>query len=120
QDAWFVGYTPYLSTAVWMGNPDLSEPMRNVGGVSSVTGGSFPARIWGQCNGDYHSGRERRDFIEPGKTRSGRALRTPEEAERARESARARARAEAAAEAEAPAQTDPAAPPPPNPPAAPP
>ena len=46
ENAWFVGYTPQLSTAVWMGSPVGNVPMRGVGGVS-VTGGSFPARIWG-------------------------------------------------------------------------
>ena len=44
-DAWFVGYTPQLSTAVWMGSPEGNVEMRNVGGVR-VTGGSYPARIW--------------------------------------------------------------------------
>src|SRR5918997_4824308 len=45
-DAWFVGYTPQLSTAVWMGAPEGQVPMENVGGRSRVTGGSFPAAIW--------------------------------------------------------------------------
>jgi len=44
-DAWFVGYTPALSTAVWMGSPSGEVPMRNVGGID-VIGGSYPARIW--------------------------------------------------------------------------
>ena len=46
QNAWFVGYTPQLTTAVWMGSPLGNVPMKNVGGVK-VTGGSYPARIWG-------------------------------------------------------------------------
>jgi penicillin-binding protein 1A len=83
RDAWFVGYTPYLSTAVWMGRPEGGPPelaeMRNVGGVGSVTGGSYPARIWGQFNTDYHEGREVREFTEPEKTRSGRGLKTAQE-----------------------------------------
>jgi membrane peptidoglycan carboxypeptidase len=87
RDAWFVGYTPYLATAVWMGRPEGGPPelaeMRNVGGVGSVTGGSYPARIWGQFNADYHEGRERRDFTEPEKTRSGRAIRTAQEEKQA-------------------------------------
>jgi penicillin-binding protein 1A len=45
ENAWFVGFTPQLSTAVWMGSPAGNIPMRNVGGVR-VTGGSYPARIW--------------------------------------------------------------------------
>jgi 1A family penicillin-binding protein len=76
-DAWFVGYTPYLSTAVWMGNPAGSVAMRNVGGVSSVTGGTFPARIWNQLNTDYHEGLPIKEFLAPDPTgRSGRYLET--------------------------------------------
>jgi len=45
QDAWFVGYTPDLTTAVWMGDPDGEVPMRDVEGIN-VVGGSFPARMW--------------------------------------------------------------------------
>ena len=44
-DAWFVGYTPGLSTAVWMGYTRGEVPMTNVHGIS-VSGGSFPAEIW--------------------------------------------------------------------------
>jgi penicillin-binding protein 1A len=44
-DAWFCGYTPHLSTSVWMGNPDAQVPMDDVHGIK-VTGGSFPAVIW--------------------------------------------------------------------------
>ena len=44
-DAWFVGYTPELSTAVWMGSPVGKVPMKNVGG-RNVTGGSYPAQIF--------------------------------------------------------------------------
>ncbi|HUR24221.1 MAG TPA: PBP1A family penicillin-binding protein [Acidimicrobiales bacterium] len=46
ENAWFVGYTPQLSTAVWMGSPVGNVPMKNIGG-RNVTGGSYPARIWG-------------------------------------------------------------------------
>ena len=45
HDAWFVGYTPDLATAVWMGDPDGEVPMRDVEGIN-VVGGSFPARMW--------------------------------------------------------------------------
>jgi penicillin-binding protein 1A len=45
RDAWFIGYTPQLSTAVWMGDPQQEVPMQDVGGIR-VTGGSYPARIW--------------------------------------------------------------------------
>ena len=45
KDAWFVGYTPDLSTAVWVGYPDAAVEMTNVHGMS-VAGGTFPAGIW--------------------------------------------------------------------------
>jgi penicillin-binding protein 1A len=45
NDAWFVGYTPRLSTAVWVGYPNALVSMTNVHGIS-VQGGSFPAMIW--------------------------------------------------------------------------
>jgi penicillin-binding protein 1A len=44
-DAWFVGYTPDLATAVWMGYQAGEIPMENVHGIA-VSGGSFPAEIW--------------------------------------------------------------------------
>lgn len=47
RDAWFVGYTPDLVTAVWVGHPKGQIEMRNVHGIK-VTGGSFPASIWGR------------------------------------------------------------------------
>jgi len=46
-DAWFVGFVPQLSTAVWVGQPDQVVPMSNVHG-RRVTGGSFPAQIWSE------------------------------------------------------------------------
>jgi penicillin-binding protein 1A len=45
RDAWFVGYTPQLVTAVWMGDPKEQTPMLNVNGIR-VTGGSYPALVW--------------------------------------------------------------------------
>ena len=46
-NAWFVGYVPQLATAVWVGHPEGDVPMTAVRGIS-VTGGSFPARIFGR------------------------------------------------------------------------
>ncbi len=47
-DAWFVGYTPQLSTAVWMGAPQGRVSMYNVGIFPRVYGGTYPAMIWGR------------------------------------------------------------------------
>lgn len=45
RDAWFIGYTPDLATAVWVGYPNKQIEMTSVHGIR-VTGGSFPAQIW--------------------------------------------------------------------------
>lgn len=45
RDAWFVGYTPDLVCAVWVGYPESQREMKSVHG-RQVTGGSFPAEIW--------------------------------------------------------------------------
>jgi len=45
QDAWFVGYTPDLAAAVWMGHPEAYIKMENIRG-ERVQGGTFPARMW--------------------------------------------------------------------------
>jgi penicillin-binding protein 1A len=44
-DAWYVGYTPKLSTSVWVGYPNQKVPMYSVHGIR-VAGGTFPAQIW--------------------------------------------------------------------------
>jgi len=44
-DAWFIGYVPQLSTAVWVGYPDSLVPMTDVGGIA-VSGGTYPERIF--------------------------------------------------------------------------
>ncbi len=46
NNAWFVGYTPELSTAVWVGYRDANQPLLNVEGVPKMTGGTIPAKIW--------------------------------------------------------------------------
>ena len=47
-NAWFVGFTPYLTTAVWVGDPNGHTPMVNVPefDVARVQGGLYPAEIW--------------------------------------------------------------------------
>ena len=45
-DAWFVGYTPQLAVAVWVGYPDRLEPMLNDFGGDAVAGGTYPALIF--------------------------------------------------------------------------
>jgi penicillin-binding protein 1A len=45
-NAWFIGYVPELSTAVWIGDKTGNVPLRNVKGLERVTGGSIPAATW--------------------------------------------------------------------------
>ena len=45
RDAWFVGYTPDLVAAVWVGYPEAQRPMDDVHGATG-TGAALPAEIW--------------------------------------------------------------------------
>ena len=47
-DAWFVGFTPRLSTAVWVGYPNDRTQMNGLYFGRNVDGGTFPADIWGE------------------------------------------------------------------------
>ncbi|GAA0784585.1 transglycosylase domain-containing protein [Roseibium denhamense] len=49
RDAWFIGYTGNLTTAVWFGNDDNS-PTRK------ATGGSLPATTWKAIMDQAHAG----------------------------------------------------------------
>jgi penicillin-binding protein 1A len=65
QNAWFVGYTPVLSTAVWMGHKEGNISMRGVHGVATVTGGSWPARMWHDFMTEAMKGIPPTDFTQP-------------------------------------------------------
>jgi penicillin-binding protein 1A len=45
RDAWFAGFVPQLSAAVWAGFPQGQISMTGTR-IGNVTGGSFPAQIW--------------------------------------------------------------------------
>jgi penicillin-binding protein 1A len=45
-DAWFVGFTPDMVTAVWVGYPNKLIPMTTEYHGHTVEGGTFPAEIW--------------------------------------------------------------------------
>ena len=47
NDAWFVGFTPRLATAMWVGYPNAQIQMKTEYHGGSVAGGTFPAEIWG-------------------------------------------------------------------------
>jgi penicillin-binding protein 1A len=56
-NAWFVGFTPELTTAVWVGDPDAYTPMVNVPGFDQerVQGGLYPTQIWQQYMNSAHA-----------------------------------------------------------------
>ncbi|MCU1387265.1 MAG: putative penicillin-binding protein, partial [Ilumatobacteraceae bacterium] len=50
-NAWFVGFTPQLTTSVWVGNPNGYIKMNRIpeflkDGVVNVQGGTYPDKIW--------------------------------------------------------------------------
>ncbi|MGH2968969.1 MAG: transglycosylase domain-containing protein [Solirubrobacteraceae bacterium] len=59
-DAWFVGFTPRLATAVWVGYPNERVQMQTLYFGGPVAGGTYPAQIWGaymkQAKGGYCGG----------------------------------------------------------------
>jgi penicillin-binding protein 1A len=64
RDAWFVGYTPDIATAVWVGFPESQREMDSVHG-RRVTGGSFPAEIWRRFMSAALEGAQETRFTRP-------------------------------------------------------
>ncbi len=63
QDAWFVGYTPQLATAVWVGN-EYNEPLRESSG-RVVFGSGLPGLTWKTYMDSALRGEPVEDFPEP-------------------------------------------------------
>jgi penicillin-binding protein 1A len=59
RDAWFIGYVPQLSTAIWIGNDDNS-PM-----LPGTTGGAFVAPTWKRFMTEALQGIPPQDFPSP-------------------------------------------------------
>ena len=53
--AWFNGYTPEVAASVAFYRDNATESLNGIGGLNSVTGGSFPARIWAEFVKGYLS-----------------------------------------------------------------
>jgi membrane peptidoglycan carboxypeptidase len=64
-DAWFVGFTPSLATAVWVGYPQGQVPMVPPRTGSRVSGGTWPAAIWSGFMRAALSGRPHGRFPRP-------------------------------------------------------
>lgn len=60
-DAWFIGFTPELVTAVYIGNDDR-KPLGN-----KMTGGVVAAPIWAKFMKNALNNSEKKDFLQPDK-----------------------------------------------------
>jgi penicillin-binding protein 1A len=58
RDAWFVGYTPDLVAAVWIGNDNYSR-------MNESYGGNIPARIWARFMKQALAHTPKHDFVLP-------------------------------------------------------
>ena len=69
RQSWFVGYTPQLATAVWVGTPITEKSMDGVciGGICAgqVFGGTIAAPLWKKAMDTASKGMERKDFKKP-------------------------------------------------------
>ena len=64
RDAWMVGFTPSLSTAVWVGTVDGTKPLENKWG-SPIYGSGLPADIWKATMDGALEGTEIEKFPKP-------------------------------------------------------
>lgn len=69
KSAWFVGYTPQLSAAVLMAKEIDGRPvsLSGTGGLKTVTGGSYPAKIWTAFMAAALKGQPEEKFAGPAK-----------------------------------------------------
>ncbi|TPG35279.1 penicillin-binding protein [Mycobacterium hodleri] len=64
RDAWMVGYTPSLSTAVWVGTTEGTKPLENASG-GSVYGSGIPSDIWKATMDGALKGTDNESFPKP-------------------------------------------------------
>ncbi|WP_431234373.1 transglycosylase domain-containing protein [Mycolicibacterium psychrotolerans] len=64
RDAWMVGYTPSLSTAVWVGTTDGTQPLVNSSG-GPVYGSGLPSDIWKSTMDGALKGTDNESFPKP-------------------------------------------------------
>jgi membrane peptidoglycan carboxypeptidase len=64
RDAWMVGYTPSLSTAVWVGTTEGTKPLENKSGAS-VYGSGLPSDIWKSTMDGALKGTDNETFPKP-------------------------------------------------------
>lgn len=64
-DAWYVGYTPRLSTAVWVGYPEGNRSMVGVQGLSEAGGETLSLDLWALYMARATEGQPELGFREP-------------------------------------------------------
>jgi membrane peptidoglycan carboxypeptidase len=64
RDAWMVGYTPSLSSAVWVGTTEGTKPLENKWG-SPVYGSGLPSDIWKSTMDGALKGTDNESFPKP-------------------------------------------------------
>jgi membrane peptidoglycan carboxypeptidase len=65
SSAWWNGYTPQIAASVAFYRDDSTESLRGIGGMQTLTGGSFPARIWTEFMRGALAGEPKLDFPDP-------------------------------------------------------
>ena len=63
--AWFTGYTPELATSIAFFRDDALTTLQGIGGITSLTGGTFPARIWNAYTKRALEGAPKQQFRPP-------------------------------------------------------
>jgi penicillin-binding protein 1A len=64
-DAWYVGYTPRLATAVWVGYPEGRRSMVDVHGEPVINGENLPMDLWSRYMSQATAGKPVIDFSVP-------------------------------------------------------
>jgi penicillin-binding protein 1A len=82
-DAWFVGFTDYYTTAVWLGDPRGNERIEfpewsHTAGRGGF-GGELPTAIWGAYMAKLHEDLQPVEFAAPDDYGGGRFIRAPGE-----------------------------------------
>lgn len=73
KDAWMIGATPQLATAVWVGTADNTSAIFNTWG-GNMYGASSPASIWKASMDGAHEGKEIEYFNTPGPINFGTGI----------------------------------------------
>ena len=63
--AWFSAYTPQIAASVSFFRDNATQSLNGIGGMTSLTGGTFPARIWTQFMRGALKGEPIMDFPAP-------------------------------------------------------